>query len=70
MLDAREAPQHEADRQKKEADDRRAAEEGAVDQQTHLSAVKGHDYMTTTNGTIKRVTDRGFGFITTEEGIE
>ncbi len=26
--------------------------------------------MTTTNGTIKRVTDKGFGFITTEEGTE
>jgi CspA family cold shock protein len=24
----------------------------------------------TTNGTIKRITDRGFGFITTSEGIE
>jgi CspA family cold shock protein len=26
--------------------------------------------MTTTNGTIKRITDRGFGFITTFEGAE
>jgi cold shock protein len=26
--------------------------------------------MTTTNGTIKRITDRGFGFITTLEGAE
>jgi CspA family cold shock protein len=26
--------------------------------------------MTTTNGTIKRITDRGFGFITTPEGVE
>ena len=26
--------------------------------------------MTTTNGTIKRITDRGFGFITTLEGTE
>ena len=26
--------------------------------------------MTTTNGTIKRVTDKGFGFIATEEGTE
>ena len=26
--------------------------------------------MTTTNGTIKRITDRGFGFITTLEGGE
>jgi CspA family cold shock protein len=26
--------------------------------------------MTTTNGTIKRITDRGFGFITTPEGAE
>lgn len=26
--------------------------------------------MTTTNGTIKRITDRGFGFITTAEGAE
>jgi CspA family cold shock protein len=24
----------------------------------------------TTNGTIKRITDRGFGFITTSEGID
>jgi CspA family cold shock protein len=44
--------------------------QGAVDQQTHLSAMKGHDHMTTTNGTIKRVTDKGFGFITAEEGTE
>ena len=26
--------------------------------------------MTTTNGTIKRITDRGFGFITTLEGTD
>ena len=26
--------------------------------------------MTTTNGTIKRITDRGFGFIATAEGLE
>ena len=26
--------------------------------------------MTTTNGTIKRLTDKGFGFITTTEGTE
>lgn len=26
--------------------------------------------MTTTNGTIKRMTDKGFGFITSAEGIE
>ena len=26
--------------------------------------------MTTTNGTIKRITDRGFGFITTAEGTD
>ena len=26
--------------------------------------------MTTTDGTIKRMTDRGFGFITTAEGTE
>jgi CspA family cold shock protein len=26
--------------------------------------------MTTTNGTIKRLTDKGFGFITTSEGTE
>jgi CspA family cold shock protein len=26
--------------------------------------------MTTTNGTIKRMTDKGFGFIATEEGAE
>jgi CspA family cold shock protein len=26
--------------------------------------------MTTTNGTIKRITDKGFGFITTTEGTE
>ncbi len=26
--------------------------------------------MTTTNGTIKRITDRGFGFIATTEGSE
>jgi CspA family cold shock protein len=26
--------------------------------------------MTTTNGTIKRMTDKGFGFIATAEGIE
>ena len=26
--------------------------------------------MTTTNGTIKRITDRGFGFIATPEGVE
>jgi CspA family cold shock protein len=26
--------------------------------------------MTTTNGTIKRITDKGFGFIATEEGKE
>jgi CspA family cold shock protein len=26
--------------------------------------------MTNTNGTIKRITDRGFGFIATAEGVE
>jgi CspA family cold shock protein len=26
--------------------------------------------MTTTNGTIKRITDKGFGFIATTEGVE
>jgi CspA family cold shock protein len=26
--------------------------------------------MTTTNGTIKRITDKGFGFIATSEGVE
>ena len=26
--------------------------------------------MTTTNGTIKRLTDKGFGFIATPEGVE
>jgi len=26
--------------------------------------------MATTNGTIKRLTDKGFGFIATDEGIE
>jgi CspA family cold shock protein len=41
----------------------------AADQQNHLSAVKGNEHMTT-NGTIKRVTDKGFGFIITEEGTE
>ena len=26
--------------------------------------------MTTTNGTIKRITDKGFGFIANDEGVE
>jgi cold shock protein len=26
--------------------------------------------MTTTNGTIKRVTEKGFGFIATDDGVE
>jgi cold shock protein len=31
---------------------------------------KGTLSMTTTNGTIKRITDKGFGFIATAEGVE
>lgn len=28
------------------------------------------NFMTTTRGTIKRITDKGFGFIATDEGTE
>jgi CspA family cold shock protein len=31
---------------------------------------KEHAHMTTTDGTIKRITDKGFGFIATPEGTE
>src|SRR5689334_10606982 len=49
---------------------RRASPISLPNQLTNFSALKGQDHMSTTNGTIKRITDKGFGFITTEEGTE